>query len=188
MFGIKSLFKRNNKVRNIYHPDVKSKVEYSHTISGVKYYSFKEDHTILAGRYFHAARFFRELGMGITSELLVEYLKLILKDLDSGKASKAAIKIGEIIRRTELAVEPETLYRLASAVYFDDSESVDDYDRKYNEQKIAAWKKEGQLDFFYSQPMSRYIGLQNFSPSDLKTSFEEVEDFNKRVHQLMYEL
>jgi uncharacterized protein YxjI len=114
---VKNFFKKDSNVRNIYHPDIRDNVEYSFTCKGIKYYCFKDEYKILSGRYFVIARFFRELQLTLTSEVLSDYINLIIKDCNKGDLVKVAIKLNELKSRNEIAVEEETLYRIASGVY-----------------------------------------------------------------------
>ncbi len=51
--------------------------------------------------------------------------------------------------RLNLAPFPDYIYKLASVIFFDATEVPYSYDFKYNEGKIARWKKDPEmLDFF----------------------------------------
>lgn len=119
------------------------------------------------GRYAIASTFYSELDMRITKELLIEFTNEIDKWINKGRLDKAAILNNELRERTKLITETNTMYRLASSVYFDLSEDLTTYDMKHNDAKIAAWQEDGQLGFFYMQPMRKYINLDAISETDL---------------------
>jgi hypothetical protein len=186
--AIKRFLKKDHNIRNIYHPDISDKVKYSFTCKGIKYYTFTEDHKMLAGRYFIASRVFRELSLAITTEVLGEYLDLIIKDANKGDLVKVAVKLNELKSRNNIAIEEETLYRLASIVYFHDMESLDSYDQFINSEKIEDWRDAKQYDFFFTKPISDYIDLDRFSPEDFPHYLNQMKGQSEKLKKLMHEL
>jgi len=69
--------------------------------------------------------------------------------------------------RTKIAFEPDTVKRLASVTFFDETEDLSDYDRDYNDEKIALWDKYGKLGFFLTTPIKELCGLNGISLTDL---------------------
>lgn len=133
------------------------------TCGGVDYYQLDDPFNSSYRRALGAIKYYEEFRMRTTREYLqahYEAMKAILtpekgKGLDIGMMYKLNEQLGE---RLNFAVEEETLYNLASVVFFDSSESPYDYDNSYNRKKIARWKKEkGAKDFFLQQPIIKLI-------------------------------
>jgi len=122
--------------------------------------------------------FHKEQNLRITLELLGKYLSNLKKVLNG---SKGVIELGlafqiisQIESRTALAFETDTTYRLASLIYFDDTEDLYTYDKAYNdEKKIPAWKEARSVDFFYTRPMTELLGLSDSLPADLLTFMDQ---------------
>lgn len=190
----KNLFQRKRTdIRNCFHPDIFPYVEKAFVGAGVhskktQYYKFKGDTELdmPAGRYNKATKFFIEANMRISAEDLLFYLGKI-KDT----YSKDKIDLSEIIKwvgiiedRTKLIIDDETAIKLASAVYFDETEILDTYDYSYNMKKIEAWKQAGDYSFFFIKPMTDMLKL----PKSWKESFRLMEEYNnlqekeKRLH------
>jgi hypothetical protein len=170
---------------NVYHPDFAANVEKAtdekgkpFIVNGKQYYRFVKETNMKWGRYMYLQTFLHEQGLRLDTELLGGYMNLmekalngsINKGIELGQCFKI---IGQIRSRLELAFEAETTYRLASVIYFDDTEDLYGYDKSYNDKKIAAWKEAKCVDFFYTRPMSELLGLSDLSPQDLVTYMED---------------
>lgn len=170
---------------NVYHPEFSENVEKAtddkgkpFIVNGKQYYRFAKDSNQKWGRYMYLQTFLHEQTLRMDTELLTGYMDLmekalngtLKKGIDLGVAFKI---IGQIRSRLELAFENETTYRLASIIYFDDTEDLYGYDLAYNDKKIAAWKEAKCVDFFYTRPMSELLGLSDLSPQDLVTYMED---------------
>lgn len=105
-------------------------------------------------------------------ELLKTYIKRVRSEIDGTKQSinigNAVVFLDQMDSLTELAFEPDTVYRLASAVFFDDTEDITTWDKNHNDKKIEGWKESGTLTFFYRKPLSELIGLKDTSETDLR--------------------
>lgn len=177
---IKKWFKRDKDVTNLYHPDFTDQVEPAIKadgevlkVNGVSYYRFGKETSVRWGRYMYLQTFLYEQNLRLDVDNLKKYMESLTKILNGQKGvielGKAFQIIGQIQSRCELAFEVDTTYRLASIVYFDDTEDLYGYDKAYNDKKIAAWKEAKCLDFFYMMPMSEYLGLSGLSPAALQT-------------------
>ena len=175
---LKTWFKRDQHRHNIYHPDFQDSIEAAFVVNGVQYYRFSRETSIPWGRYMFMQTFHKEQNLRITLELLGKYLSNLKKVLNG---SKGVIELGlafqiisQIESRTALAFETDTTYRLASLIYFDDTEDLYTYDKAYNdEKKIPAWKEARSVDFFYTRPMTELLGLSDSLPADLLTFMDQ---------------
>lgn len=178
----------SDKIYNIYHPELADKIEEAFTSGGIKYYNFKKDHEVRAGRYIIIANFLQEVFFRMDREMLRMYVTRIKSEIDGTKGQinigNALEFLGHMDKLTGLAFESDTMYRLASAVYFDDTELLNTWDQKHNEHKIQGWKEDGTLDFFFKRPFSELTGLKNISVTDMRGFLEasvRLKDEYKRV-------
>ncbi len=115
------------EIWNIHHPELADKVEYSFTSKGVKYYQFKKDSQIRYGRYMVLQNFLQEVNFRMSTDTLKTYISKITDQLNGTKGvinvGNALELLGHMKHLTELAFEPDTVYRMASVLFFDESES-----------------------------------------------------------------
>lgn len=194
MTVVKNLFgglinrkKKANPDFNIHHKDIKHMVEEAFEAGGVKYYRFTEEMRIPAGRYKYIYAFLKEVDLRMTLPTLQKYVEEF-EHLLNGSGPKKTIQIGELWKlvinlksRLALAFEPETIERLAAVVYFDETEDLSTYDRKYGAKKIDLWRKHDFLGFFLTKPMGELLGLNN-------TSIESLRDYITQAQEVIQEL
>lgn len=180
LFKIKRLFKRRQDIKNVYHRDLEGKVEPAFRANGKQYYRFVKDVEMYWGRYMFLQTFLYEQNLRMDLKMLGAYMDKLIKVLNGTKGvielGKAFQIIGQIQSRCELAFETETTYRLASVLYFDDTEDLWTYDKPYNDKKIISWKEARTVDFFYQQPMTEFLNLSNSLPADLQTFMERQKE------------
>jgi hypothetical protein len=150
---INRLIKRNNQVRNIYHPDIKDKVEYAFSLHGKRYFRFKEDHLMYEMRRFQKIIFLTELENGLSHEDLLAYIDVLEQHNNKGQIGDTGLKLKLLRQRVEAAKDPDTFYKIATVDYFDDEEELTKYDRDYNKKKLQDFKESKELPFFLTRPM-----------------------------------
>jgi hypothetical protein len=70
----------------------------------------------------------------------------------------------------------DSIYKMASVIFFDDSESPYSYDFEYNKSKIEEWKQSGEtLDFFLSRLSTELIPSLQPATGNAKTYFQVTE-------------
>jgi len=188
IFRLKRLFKRDNEVMNIYHKELDGKTEPAFKADGVQYYRFVKDIEMYWGRYMFMQTFLYEQNLRMTVELLEKYMDKMEKALNPVKGvielGKVYQVIGQIKSRCALGFEVETTYRLASILYFDDTEDLHTYDKPYNDKKIESWRGAKMVDFFYHKPMTEFLNLSHLLPADLQTFMEQQKGI---LEDLIYE-
>src|SRR5690349_12219217 len=141
---IKKLFTKKQKkaLYNIHHPDMAGNVEFAFECKGIKYYRATKDFILPTGRYKWVDATLSEVDIRMTLPTLRAYIGKLKKYLDGSNG----INLGEAWKiiyametRCELAFEPETVRRLASVTYFDETEDLRDYDQEYAQKKIKFW-------------------------------------------------
>ena len=178
----------SDKVHNIYHPEYVGKTEVAFITGGTKYYCFTGDTSVRYGRYIVMQAFLQEYYLRTSLETLQGNIKklkgwlnpTISKDgsgrMDLGKS----LELLEIMdQQAQIAFEPDTVFRLASCLYFDDTEILTGYDRKYNEGKIKAWKETEAVDFFFHKLFQDVTGLTITSKDALLNYLRTVPELLK---------
>lgn len=186
---LKAFFKPEKEPAfNIHHPDIAHKIVFAFECAGKKYYRFgnKEEGIEMdmpAGRYKFYLAFLEEFQLHMTLETLGKYLDQLEKALSGGKGQ---INIGDawetVIKmrsRVKLGFDPDTVKRLASVTFFDETEDLSDYDRGYNEQKMALWDKHDNLGFFLRTPIKELCGLSGISLTDLTEYMNQMVEVIK---------
>lgn len=171
---------------NINHPDIAPHIEVAFECGGISYYRFKEgEFKIPVGRHKFVEAYLHQANMRMDIETLERYLDEIDKHLDTGKLSKVAIASYAIRSRCKMGFEPETIERLASVVYFDQTEDLSDYKPEYGAHKIELWKKKDFLGFFLTRPIDELYGLKGISEESLRSYMTQIEVSKKIIEDLM---
>jgi hypothetical protein len=182
-----NLFKKKPKPEfNINHPDIAHKVEPAFDVRGKQYYRFTEEHQMPTGRYKWVLNYLREVDLRMDIETFKSYLKGLKSALNPGE--KHVINLEEAWKiilnmesRANLAFEVEGVRRLASVIFFDDSEDLSGYDMKYNRVKMLNWENNKTLDFFLTMPISALLGMNNIS-------IESLEEFIQKSTEIIRDL
>lgn len=162
---------KNHKKRTITYPFFdpdKFNVEYAFHFAGQDYYCFADPFKIPYLRGLVALRFYEEFNMRMTHELLAAGLEAVVSHLNNNKASEAHKVLASMQDRLTWVVEPETMFKLASVMYFTSEETPFDYDEVYNVRKIRKWMEDpDQLAFFLQKATSDLAPFASFSPQDI---------------------
>src|ERR1700749_216159 len=166
-------------VRNAHHPDIGHMVEEAFKAGGVQYYRFKKEYQMPTGRYKWVLNYLKEVDLRIDLKTAKGYLEVIETQLNGKKGS---INLGEIWKvvhafksRLDLEFEVETVKRLASVTYFDDTEDLTGYDMAHAKNKMQVWPDSGTLDFFLTSPISDVLNLNNISPESLQEYLNDMK-------------
>lgn len=170
------------KIHNLYNPAYEGKIEFSFEAEGIKYYSFKADTDMRYGRYVIMQTFLQEYHLRTDLETLKGNIKQLKKCLNpTVKDGKGQLELGKALelleimeQQSEIAFEPETVYRLASCIYFDEKELINAYDKDHNETKIARWKEANTVDFFFDKLFQELTNLRVTSKDDLLNYLDKV--------------
>lgn len=173
----------NDKIYNIHHPDFYGKIEEAFQANGIKYFCFTGDTSMRYVRYVFLQNFLQEVSMRASLETLGNENRIITAHLDG---SKGTINIGKALeilsiqrQRYELSFEPDTVYRLASCIFFDETEDLRDWNKPHNENKIAGWKESHTIDFFFHRLFQELSGLKVTSKTALQNYLNVAPDLIK---------
>lgn len=120
-------------------------------------------------------------------ETLQSYIKEMKNILDGGM-KKNQVSMGELWKivlnmesRISLAFEPASVERLAAVIFFDETEDLRSYDRKYGLDKVKFWQDNNVTDFFLTMPIIELLGLKGISQTSLE---EYILDANLLLQDL----
>lgn len=141
--------------------DNKYRIVPAFTVKGVDYFMFDSTMEVPSGRQMAALFIYGEMQMRCSREYLEKHCQAMDKVLSDPKKIDLTtiMKLNMNLKeRLELAVLPEFIYKLASIIFFDKTESPISYDIEYNQKKIKSWKESGAtLDFFLNTPLASLI-------------------------------
>ncbi len=163
------------------HPDYKKSISPAFEINGEQYYEFDSLLDVPPLRYKRADQFYIEVDMRIDRETLIKLVDKAIEHCNSDniKIVNVVSLLMDIKDRTEMIIETETLYRLASCVYFTLDEDLSTYDFDYNEKKLKLFKEQPIGDFFFGKLMKDLIPQSNISQTDLEV-FLKITQAQKR--------
>lgn len=133
-----------------------------------------------------ALAIYEELRMNCNKEYLEKHIKaveIILSDPKRININALALIHNNLKERVELVAMPDYIFKLASVMYFDETESPYNYDWKYNKAKIDAWRKDPDaLLFFLKGPLRALIPSLDLSNDNAQIYFNVAEQVNE-LHQ-----
>ena len=167
---IKRLFKHKLKP---YLVDAKYKVIPAFSIGGIDYWMYESSTEVPTGRFFAAMGVYAEMEMNADKDYLTSHTKAMEKLLSDPKKISiqyiAQLNIN-LKERLDLMPFPEYIYKLASVIFFDKTESLYSYDYEYNKGKIQRWKAAGgALDFFCNTPLKELVPSLSMPEKDTQT-------------------
>ncbi len=177
----KYLLKEGHKVQEVF------------TLNGIKYFEFVDSNMAPCHRMFTAMSYYNELKMRCDRDYLIAHCQAV-RDILSGKSGGVdLVQLGKLTlqlqERLEFIIEPETVFKYASVVIFDETEDPYAYDFKYNmEVKIPSWKKQDWAGFFLSMPVKKLFPLLNLSQEDLSRYLIAEKEISKAHYQAILEV
>lgn len=177
--------KRPLPLYNLKHDDIKHKVEVAFKVKGKSFYRFIDDHQIPTGRYKYIYATLKEVDLRMNLETLQNYVKEIKKILNGGD-KKNLVSMEALWRitlnlesRISLAFEPASVERLAAIIFFDETEDLRTFDKKYGDDKIKYWNQNNVKDFFLTTPIAELLGMRGISLTSLEEYIQESQDLIK---------
>jgi hypothetical protein len=172
----RKLFRKRFRSRLL---DNKYKVIEAFKLGGTTYYMFDQTAEVPTGRMLAALAIYQEMEMRVDKA----YLELHTKATEKILSSPKGINITYITQlnmnlkeRLDLMPLPDFVYKLASVIFFDETESPYSYSFDYNKKKIEEWKKSGDtLDFFLSRLSSELMPSLKPVTGNSKMFFQVAE-------------
>jgi hypothetical protein len=179
------LFGRRKKLKS-YLIDQKYKLILAFEQGGHKYYQFENAFDMSGGRGLQALVIYEEFSMRCDRSYLEKHVKAVdtlLSDPKKINIGTIAVIHANLKDRLGLAPFPDHIYKLASVMFFDETESPFSYDGAYNVKKIAAWRADpDMLPFLVTAPLKDLIPFTDTAKENLKTYFRVSEAVNQ-MHQ-----
>ena len=153
-------------------------------LKGVTYYMHEDPLNAATGRGLTAMMHMEELVMRCSAN----YLKLHIEAVEKIFNNPRKIDLPNLIRlhnnlkdRVQLlSVMPEHVFKMASVVFFTKEESPFNYDPKFNETKIAAWRESGNMyDFFLQTPLKTLLPFLALPEASSKDYLKVAEKLNQ---------
>lgn len=172
-----------------YLVDEKYKVIPAFSLGGTDYWMYDSALEVPTGRFFAAMGIYTEMEMNADKDYLLSHCKAMEKLLSDPKKIQLTyiMQLNINLReRLELMPMPEYIYKLASVIFFDKSESLYSYDYDYNKLKIEKWKVAGgTLDFFSRTPLAELVPSLNMPESDTLTYLTVIK-MVEETHRLLH--
>jgi hypothetical protein len=159
--------------------DNKYKIIEGFQLGGTTYYMFDQAAEVPTGRMLAALAVYAELEMKVDKEYLELHTRAMEKLLSDPKKINvmyiAQLNLN-LKERLALMPLPDFVYKLASVIFFDETESPYSYSFEYNKKKIDEWKKSGDtLDFFLSRLSKELIPSLRPVTGSSRTFFQVAE-------------
>lgn len=172
----RKLFRKRFRSRLI---DGRYKLVEAFQLGGTTYYMFDQTAEVPTGRMLAALAIYTEMEMKVDKEYLDLHTRAMEKLLSDPKKINvmyiAQLNLN-LKERLELMPLPDFIYKLASVIFFDNTESPYSYSFEYNKKKIEQWKKSGDiLDFFLSRLSSELIPSLKPATGNTKMFFQVAE-------------
>lgn len=162
---LKSLYRKFLRLpRNpkLIWPDCKFPIVPVFELQGRTYYKIDGEANMNYERALKVITFYNEMNQRVDREYLIKHTEAYEEMF-----KKTQFTTADIIRMKQLndqlkdrlnwLIDTDLTYKLASVVYFDDSEDPRTYDFEYNQKKIDIWKKVPIESFFLSRPISELV-------------------------------
>lgn len=180
------LFKRSLKP---YLVDEKYRVVPAFSLDGIDYWMYESSVEVPTGRFFAAMGIYTEMEMNCNKEYLTSHCKAMEKLLSDPKKIQLIYIMQlnvNLKERIDLPTMPDYIYKLASVIFFDKTESLYSYDYEYNRQKIEKWKAAGgTLDFFSKTPLKELVPSLSMPEKDTQT-YLTVLNMVEETHRLLH--
>lgn len=153
---------------------------------GKTYYCFDDVYNQPYQRALIALDYYEELRMRVTFDYLKLHIAAVKELINGGKSNKK-IDVVELARlnsqleeRLTWIVTPDLLYKFASVIFFDSTESPTTYDFKYAQRKIEHWKThKGMNDFFLQTPIVKLVPFLK----DCELNFQAYSEVVKKLER-----
>lgn len=162
------------------------------SFQGVKYFCFDDAFKIPTGRAMQALTVYEELKMNCSKEYLEKHIKAveaILSDPKKININALALIHNNLKERLTMVPMPDYIYKMASVMFFDETESPYVYDGIYNQKKINTWKKSPDaLIFFLKGPLKDLMPSIDLSNDNAQIYFNVAEQLNGLHHTNLSEV
>lgn len=165
-------------------------MKFAFELDGVNYWEFTDTNMAPTIRMMSAFSFYEEFKMRCTREYLIAHCEAVENVIDGKNRSIDLIQFVKLHinmrERLQWIFEPDTAYKYASVVMIDESEDPYSYDFRYNQKKIARWKKHDAAAFFLSMPIAKLFPPLNLSESDFQIYLSNLKQMNEEHLKIIF--
>lgn len=165
----------------------KQKIIEAFTYRGRTYYMFDNIFEIPSIRGLMALDYYEEFEMRCTKEYLQKFtqaMEVILSDTKKLNLIHLATLVKHLQERLVMIPVPDHILKLASVIFFDDSENPYYYDRAYCQKKISLWKQDPEvLSFFFANAIERLNTLFGFARNKFTYVFGGGSGIKRSTHE-----
>jgi hypothetical protein len=176
---LKNLFRKPFKSLRLQD---KQKIIKAFVYQGKDYFMFDDIFSIPSIRGLQALDYYEEFNMRCTKDYLIRWTESAEKILSDNKKInliELATLVKHLQERLKMIPVSEHIFKIASVIFFDDSENPYVFDRKYNKKKIDLWKKDPEvLSFFLQTPLKDLIPYLDSQGASLATYSGVVKELN----------
>jgi hypothetical protein len=152
-----------------------------------RYLMYENPTDVPTARMLAAQGVYLEMEMRCDKEYLEDHCRAVDKILNENKKGINVTYLAQLNmnlrERINLMPLPDFVFKLASVIFFDESESEISYDWAYNEKKIAKWKQDPQLlDFFLNRLATELIPSLKPAAKSTNMYFQVAEKIDK-IHR-----
>ena len=181
MLSLKSIFKKSNSFNR-----EGLIVSHAFTCGGTEYFELDSIYNLPTQRGKAAIQIYEEVRMKCEYEDLLAHTaavdNLFKGDIKFKELAQLKKLNDSLSERLKIAIDPDLIYKLASVVFFNKTESPIIWDAEYAKKKIALWKKHMDVnDFFLSEPMTRLMPFLKLPAVNFQ-SFSQVAEELRNVH------
>jgi len=168
-----------------YFPDTKHIIEYAFSLGDFHYFKYHDAFNIPAERALSTIAFYREVELNCDRAYLQAHSEAVINCLSPTK-ERPTIEAGQALQlerqlllRMNLPKDTDLMYKLCSAVFFDQKENPVIYEFSYAVEKIKRWKQEATLkDFFLQMPITSLIPYLQSAEQNLNIYDQIVKEVN----------
>jgi len=155
---------------------------------GKPYYKLHDLFDTFTERGLDAYQVYEEISMRVEVTALKEFVQRFKTLLNSNPINilDTANVLNFLEERINFVIPPKNLiYKMAAVCYFDDNESPYTYNESYAQKKIAAWKKNGDVDdFFLYQQLGQLTPFPKLSKETyqiLQQTMDKILNYQSKV-------
>src|SRR5688572_25875592 len=130
----------------------KQKIVKAFVYQGKPYFMFEDIFSMPSIRGLQALDYYEEFNMRCTKEYLLRFSEAAEKILSNNKKIDLiglAVLVKHLQERLKMIPVSDHIYKLASVVFFDESESPYTFDREHSKKKVELWKKDPEVLSFF---------------------------------------
>ncbi len=157
---------------------------------GIEYFQVHDIFNSFCSRAMDALSLYENWQMRCSRDFLLLHTKAIddiLRDPKKINVIDIADLNNKLKERLQWAMPTEELiWQFMAVAYFDANESIEKYDNKYGQEKIARWKKNNKIDdFFFLTRIKDIVPLPDMSKADLTMLLTMIEKLDKTHLELI---